>query len=193
MVVRVGAASARFLIVDRIDTNPLFNTYEAYAVNGRFVSSTPLVLMAFLDDNGDALRHFCKESYRLQMKEKNVVVDRAHYIIVYGGTYVFQGKQANYTSKSMLRNDKGYLDISDRENAALENLVADMIHVIMLGNHSRKRILDDEAKSNLFNIFVEKLEKKKYEECREMIKMLDADTVEKWSELFYRNQQIFWQ
>jgi hypothetical protein len=193
MVVRVGAASRRFLIVNRIDANPLFNAYEAYVIHDKFVSSTPLVLMAFVNNNGVALRHFSKESYRLQMEEKNVLVDRAHFIIVYGGTYVFQGRQANSISKAMLRNEIGHLEKSDTENSELDNLVNEMMRIIMLGNHSRMRILDDEAVSSLFNRFVKKLEKKEYKECQEMIKMLNAETVEKWTELLYRNHQIFWQ
>jgi hypothetical protein len=198
MVVRVGAASRRFLIVDRIDTNPLFNTYEAYVIHDKFVSKAPLVLMAFVNDNGDADRLLRKElNYRLGMKEKNVVVDRARFILVYGGDnesfqHVFQGDRSINISEAMLRNEIGHLDDSETEKTALENLVTDMMRITVFGNPNGQK-LDDEAKSTLFNGFVEKLEKKKYEECREMIKMLDAETVEKWTELFDKNQQIFWQ
>jgi hypothetical protein len=196
MVVRVGAASDRFLIVDCIDTNPLFIAYEAYVIHHKFVSKAPLVLMAFVNDNGDADRNLRKElNYRLGMQ--NVVLDSAHCILVYGGDnesfqHVFQGDRSIDISEAMLRHEIGQLDDSETEKTALENLVTDMMRITVFGNPNGLK-LDDETKLILFNSFVKKLEKKKYEECREMIKMLDADTVEKWSELFYRNQQIFWQ
>jgi hypothetical protein len=194
MVVQIGETSRQFLIVDCLDTNPLFNAYEAYVIHDKFVSSTPLVLKAFRKENGKADQNLSKElNVRAEMKEKNVVVDRAHYIIVYGGTYVFEDKQAKYTSKSILRNDIGYLDNSEKENAELENLVNSMIRIIMLGDHFRMRVLDDDAALILFNRFVKKLEKKEYKECQEMIKMIDPGIIEKWNEIFHRNQQIFWQ
>jgi hypothetical protein len=85
MIVRVGGASRKFLIVNRMETNPLFNAYEAYVVHDKFVSSTPLVLVAFVNDNGDAPQNLHKElNNLLWMKQKNIVVDRAHSIVVYG-------------------------------------------------------------------------------------------------------------
>jgi hypothetical protein len=193
MVVRVGTPSRKFMIVNLIDANPIFNAYEAYAIHDKFVSSTPLALMAFVINNGDSVLNFTRGTYRLQMEGKNALVDRANFLVVYGGANVFHGKQANYISQAMLRNEIGHLEKSETEKLELDNLVNHLMRIIMLGNHSRMRILDDEAASCLFNGFVKKLEKKEYKECQEMIKMLDPGIIEEWTELFYRNHQTFWQ
>ena len=196
MIVRVGTPSRKFLIVDRIDANPLFNAYETYVIHDKFVSKAPLVLMAFVNDTGDAERVLRKElNNRLGMQ--NVVLDRAHCILVYGGDKdsfqnLFQSDRMIGLSETMLRNEIGRLDNSDSENIELENLVADMMLITVLGKSNGQK-LDDDAMSTLFNWFVQKLDKKKYKECQQMIKMLDAETVEKWTELLYRNHQIFWQ
>jgi hypothetical protein len=85
LVVLVGGASRKFLIVDRIDTNPLFIAYEAYVIHDKFVSSTPLVLMAFRKENGNADQHLREElNNQLWKKQKNFVVDRVHSIVVCG-------------------------------------------------------------------------------------------------------------
>jgi hypothetical protein len=96
-VVDVDGASRRFLIVRRIYGNSLANAFEAYLMHDKFVSSIPLVLMAFVNDNGDADQNLSKElTFRAELKEENLVVDRAHSILIYAGDWdsshtVFQG------------------------------------------------------------------------------------------------------
>ena len=92
IIVELGSASRRYYITDIIESDPSCNAYEAYMISDKFVSKTPSVLMAYIQDKDDPYQKFFEAlKYVVKRKFKNIVVDRTRSIIVFGGEVYDEG------------------------------------------------------------------------------------------------------